>query len=135
MIRSNQPLRKNSRQRSAILTLLRSTKSHPGAAWIYEQLKPSIPALSQGTVYRNLALLAEQGDIQVLRSGSGMDHYDADCSLHYHVICEKCGRIDDVMLPPAQDREAEAEKMTGYRVRSHRTDFIGICPDCQSSGN
>ena len=133
-IKRRQPARKNSRQRAAILSVLRSTKSHPTAGWIYEQLKPAMPALSQATVYRNLGLLAEQGTIQVLRSGSGMDRYDADISLHYHLICTCCGKVDDVSLPAMQGLEQDAARDSGYQVQGPRTDVYGICPGCQKPG-
>jgi len=128
------PTRKNSRQRVAILSALRSTKCHPTAGWIYEKLKPSMPALSQATVYRNLGLLAEQGTIQVLHSGSGMDRYDADISFHYHITCTCCGRVDDLSIPPMQGLEQAATSESGYQVQGHRTDFYGICPSCQKLG-
>ena len=47
---------KHFRKRDAILTCLRETDVHPSADWVYAQLKPQIPDLSIGTVYRNLAL-------------------------------------------------------------------------------
>ena len=39
-----------SRQREALLEVLRSTKSHPSAYWIYEELKKDFPKISLGTV-------------------------------------------------------------------------------------
>ena len=49
---------KHSRQREAILTELRSRKDHPTAEELYLSLKPHMPNLSLGTVYRNLNMLA-----------------------------------------------------------------------------
>lgn len=46
---------KYSKQREALLTLLRSTRSHPSADWLYENLRKEFPNISLGTVYRNLA--------------------------------------------------------------------------------
>lgn len=128
------PVYKKSRQRKALLDLLRSTKSHPTAAWLYDKLKASFPDLSQGTVYRNLAILAEQGLVLVLRSGSTFDRFDADTSRHYHVICETCGKVEDIDLPADATLDTTAGKLCGYRISAHRLDFYGICPDCQKSG-
>ena len=58
---------KYSKQREALLTLLRSTRSHPSADWLYENLRKEFPNISLGTVYRNLAQLAENGDILKIR--------------------------------------------------------------------
>ena len=57
---------KHSKQRDAILTYLHSTKSHPTAETVYENVRESIPNISLGTVYRNLALLEELGEIPYL---------------------------------------------------------------------
>ena len=54
-------MRNYSRQRETILKVLCSTTSHPTAAWIYERVREEIPKVSLGTVYRNLALLEEDG--------------------------------------------------------------------------
>jgi Fur family peroxide stress response transcriptional regulator len=131
---------RNTKQRTAILELLRSTKSHPKAAWLHERLKPEYPDISLGTVYRNLAVLAEQGLVIAFPTGDGTDRFDADTGEHYHVLCERCGRLDDVPYRPeparAPDdrvpliRDEDAGDATGYRVTGHRLFFFGICPDC-----
>jgi len=133
-VTSSHPVYKKSRQRKALLDLLRSTKSHPTASWLYDKLKVSFPDLSQGTVYRNLAILAEQGLILVLRSGSTFDRFDADTGRHYHVICEACGKVEDIDIPTDAELDTTAGKLCGYRISAHRLDFYGICPDCQKSG-
>ncbi len=140
---------RNTKQRTAILELLRATRSHPKASWIHERLKPEFPDISLGTVYRNLSVLAEQGLILALPTGDGTDRFDADTGEHYHVLCERCGRVDDVPYRPgagaANDaggespdadtrvpliRDGDAALATGYRVTGHRLFFFGICPDC-----
>lgn len=137
MITDSSPPRRNTRQREAILNLLASTKTHPTANWLYEHLKPDNPEISLGTVYRNLSILASQGKILVIESKTGIDRFDADTSDHYHVICERCGRVDDVGKDFAAPkiRDDEAEQATGYRVSGHRLDFFGICPDCLMDGS
>ena len=56
-----------SRQREAILEVLRSTDTHPTASWIYERVREKIPNISLGTVYRNLTVLSENGALHWLR--------------------------------------------------------------------
>jgi Fur family peroxide stress response transcriptional regulator len=131
---THHPLYKNSRQRFALLNLLKSTKSHPTAAWLYDRLKGEFPNLSHGTVYRNLSILSDQGLVHILHSGSTFDRFDADTTTHYHVTCETCGQVEDIAIEPETKQESEAEKVSGYRISSHRLDFFGICPDCQKSG-
>ena len=55
------PAHKRSRKRDAILACVRSTTAHPTADWVYARLKPEIPDLSLGTVYRNLAMFKREG--------------------------------------------------------------------------
>ena len=55
------PPRKHSKKRDAIYECVRSTKTHPSAEWVYSRLKPEIPDLSLGTVYRNLNLFQQEG--------------------------------------------------------------------------
>ena len=69
-----------SRQREALLQLLRSTTSHPDAEWLYEGLRKENPRISLGTVYRNLRQLADAGEIIEIASGT-VSHFDGDISL------------------------------------------------------
>ena len=120
------------KQRAALLELLHSTKEHPTAAWLYENMRRTFPSTSLGTVYRNLSVLAEQGKIRVLHNGSGFDRFDGDVSEHNHVICTVCKKVIDVASGISAGTKAEesAEKESGFKIFSHRLDFYGICPDC-----
>ena len=60
---SNLPIKKGSKQRTAIINVLQSTTSHPTADWIYTEVRKIIPNISLGTVYRNLSALAEENEI------------------------------------------------------------------------
>ena len=83
--------RKYSRQRESIKDFLATRKDHPTADMVYQNVRRQNPNISLGTVYRNLTLLAESGEINRLNMGDGVDHFDADTSPHYHLLCTKCG--------------------------------------------
>jgi len=121
---------KRSRQRERILGLLRSTKTHPTATWVYDQLKKDFPDLSLGTVYRNLHILHDQGLIQVLQFGSTFDRFDAVTSPHYHFICVNCGKVEDIDVPVHGDLDERVSKAIGRHIIGHRLDFYGLCEDC-----
>ena len=89
---------RQSKQRNRILELLRSTDRHPTADWLYLQLKSEFPNLSLGTVYRNLEILSESGEIQKLELGSAQKRFDGVAENHYHIRCIQCDRVDDA--PP-----------------------------------
>lgn len=126
----HKPKYRNSKQRQRILSILRNTKSHPTASWVYEQLKLQFPSLSLGNVYRNLRILVEQGEILELKFGSTFDRYDGNVQPHYHFICELCGSIKDVGMPHEQGLNEKVEEYTNYHVNHHRLEFFGYCDDC-----
>lgn len=121
---------KRSRQRDRILQVLRGTKSHPTASWVYDALKPEFPDLSLGTVYRNLAILRDQGKVRALQSGSTFDRFDADVSDHCHFVCDACGKVEDVDLPLDPGLDERAAAVLGRPVSGHRLDFRGLCAAC-----
>ena len=69
-------IQKKSRKRDAILACVCSTDTHPTAEWVYTQLKPDIPDLSLGTVYRNLAMFRREGIIGSAGVVNGLERYD-----------------------------------------------------------
>ncbi len=121
---------KRSRQREKILSLLRSTDTHPTASWIYDELKKDFNNLSMGTVYRNINILIDQNLIQKIEAGSSFDRFDGNTCTHYHFICEKCGCIDDLPLDVCSELNKVIEESTSYKTEKHRLDFYGTCPSC-----
>ena len=67
---------KYSRQREAIKTFLAGRYDHPTAETVYLGIKEEFPNISLGTVYRNLSLLSDIGEIQKLSTGIGPDRFD-----------------------------------------------------------
>ena len=122
---------RTSKKRQAIYDALCSTTAHPSAEQLYAALKPQIPDLSLGTVYRNLNLLMSEGYIISVGNVSGEERYDARTESHTHFICEKCNSVLDVWLPvPVSPDYAEVEKCTGGKVSAHSLSFTGICEKC-----
>lgn len=123
--------RKRSRKRDAILSCIRDTRRHPSAEWIYDQLKPDIPDLSRGTVYRNLRLFLEEGSVMSVGVVNGLERFDGDVSPHAHFICQRCGKVLDLPELPAVDTMAGlAEAITGGQVERCALTFSGFCLDC-----
>ena len=90
---------KYSRQREAILQFLMTRKDHPTADAVYANIRKEFPNISLGTVYRNLTLLSDRGQLLRLHLGDGVDHFDADTSPHYHFVCERCQAVLDLEMP------------------------------------
>lgn len=128
---ATETLFRKSKQRDRILELLKSTTSHPTAQEIYDQLRPDFPHLSLGTVYRNLNILVEQGQILRLQNGSTFDRYDGNTTAHYHFICTVCKRVYDLPMSPFCDLEEIASQQSAHAIRSHQLDFFGVCAHCR----
>lgn len=118
------------KQRQIILDVLRGTHTHPTADWIYEKVRETVPRISLGTVYRNLRVLKEMGDIQELNYGSTYSRFDANREPHYHFVCKECGAVMDVGLPVITHYDAEVADAVNGRVDFHRMEFYGACPNC-----
>ena len=89
---------KYSKQREAIKSFLVGRYDHPTAETVYLGIKQEFPNISLGTVYRNLSLLSDIGEIQKLSTGIGPDRFDGNAAPHYHFICTRCGRVLDIDL-------------------------------------
>lgn len=122
---------KHSKQRDLILKIIRSTKCHPNADWIYVAARKEIPNISLGTVYRNLKLLVDEGKIQELCLKNNIKRYDGDLRDHYHVSCFNCHKVEDVPHISPRAKSDEIEELMNYQIIAHRLEFIGLCPDCQ----
>ena len=121
---------RHSHQRDRIYQYLCQSTLHPSAETVYQDLKPEIPGLSLGTVYRNLKLLEELGKIRKVTSLQGTDRYDALCTDHAHFICQRCGALqdlDDIGSLKIRDTLPLDE---GYRILKFDLTITGFCPNC-----
>ena len=119
-----------SRKREAVLNVLCSTKCHPTAAWIYENVRKVLPNISLGTVYRNLTVLEQEGIIRKIPVGAGQEHFDGDNTQHSHFYCKSCQRITDILIDTT-DACSLVEKETGADVDLGTYTFTGICKNCK----
>ena len=122
---------KHSKQRDAILSFLMTRKDHPTADVVYSHLRETYPNISLGTVYRNLTLLSDLGEITRLRPGDGVDHFDADTSPHYHFLCSKCGAVIDLKMDNIDYINQLADVGFDGQIAGHITYFYGLCPKCK----
>lgn len=127
------PTLKYSRQREAIKNYLMDTKAHPTADTIYAELKKVYPSISLGTVYRNLNLLADQGEINKIPTSDGGIRFDYDTSEHCHLLCEKCGRVEDISLDQELISAINEQAQGAYDglIKNHEIQFFGLCKKCR----
>ena len=121
---------KYSRQREAIKEFMMTRKDHPTADVVYMNVRKEFPNISLGTVYRNLTLLSDTGELLRLRVGDGVDHFDATTTPHYHFICKDCGTVTDLDLPIMHSIDTIADESFKGRIDGHITYFYGTCQHC-----
>lgn len=121
---------KFSRQREAIKEYLSQTKEHPTADTVYMNIRNSYPNISLGTVYRNLNLLAERGEILKINCQDGSDRFDWNSKPHYHFLCKGCGKILDLEMEPIDHINKIAGAGFTGKVEGHVTYFYGHCSVC-----
>ena len=121
---------RNTVQKNMVYDALRELHNHPTAETVYDRVRENCPAVSRATVYRILNRLAEQGKILRLNA-DGADHYDHRTSLHHHVQCTVCGRVDDVVTREPGNVTAMVTDSCGYCITGGDLLFRGICPECQ----
>ncbi|MBN1375067.1 MAG: transcriptional repressor [Dehalococcoidia bacterium] len=124
-------MRRKTGQREAILGYLKRTGSHPTADDTYNSVRKVIPNISKGTIYRNLRVLQEMGQVRELNLDGEISRYEATCCNHYHFRCELCGRVMDIDEPEHLDLQHKIARRTGLKITSHQIEFRGLCIDCQ----
>ncbi len=121
---------RNTPQRRVVLEELHKVTSHPTAVEVYEMVRQRMPKVSLGTIYRNLELLAEMGQIQKVDLVSSEARFDGNPKPHHHVRCTRCGRVDDLHELPLNLLGNVPSEVGGYSIIGHRLEFVGICGDC-----
>ena len=123
---------KYSRQREIIKRALKDSNNHPTAEDIYEDIHDLEPNISLATVYRNLNLMAEMGEIRKVKYQGTSDRFDPIVEEHFHFVCDKCGKVENLSI------KTEFTKMdelimdeTGANVKYHDLIVYGVCKKCQ----
>lgn len=124
---------KYSRQREAIKSFLMTRYDHPTAETVYLNIKEEFPNISLGTVYRNLSLLSDIGEIQKLSTGVGPDRFDGNAAPHYHFICKDCGSVLDLKIDGLDHINILAGQGFDGEIEGHVAYFYGKCPRCKKS--
>ena len=124
---------KYSKQRESIKNFLVPRYDPPTAETVYLNIRREFPNISLGTVYRNLNLLAEIGEIQKLSPGIGPDRFDGNPAPHYHFICRHCGCVMDLTVSGLDHINILAGQDFDGEIEGHITYFYGACPSCKAS--
>ena len=119
-------------QRMKILDYLRSVKTHPNAEQVYRHVKKKLPSITLATVYRNLNLLAEQGEILKLEINKEF-RFDADICYHQHFVCKNCGKIIDVFQKEISEYAMKKVKSKDFKPQCVKIIYWGLCKNCDKT--
>ncbi len=123
--------KRNTIQKKLVLEAVRELGCHATADEIYNKISELHPAISKGTVYRNLSVLAEEGEIRKVELPDGAARFDHTTVKHYHVRCDRCGRVFDVDMDLIPDVPEKIKDTHGFEFIDYDIVFRGICPDCR----
>jgi len=121
--------------RRAVADLIAARQGHFTAADLVDDAAGRHLDMSRATIFRTLEVLEAVGAIERIDLPSG-DHAYITCepaAHHHHVVCERCGRandVDDAGLAAVVERIG---RETGYRISAHRLELFGLCPACQAA--
>lgn len=120
-------------QRSAIYGVLAATERHPSPEEVYEAVRPQLPSISLATVYKVLDLFHRHGFLRRVSTERQVARYDANTGPHQHLVCDRCGRIEDVQVNIPEGR-LHLPEGAGFAVTHYDILFHGLCGDCRAAG-
>lgn len=123
-------IKRNTIQCALVLEAVNKLRCHPTAEEIYASVAREHPSISRATVYRNLQRLCESGELRKREIPGGADHFDHLLSDHYHVTCERCGRVFDVDMDYLPNLRDSVRDTHGFTLTGCDVVFKGVCPDC-----
>ena len=121
---------RNTIQRALVLEAVQSLHYHPTSADVYEGVREKHPNISRATVYRNLGVLANRGEVLRVEVPNGADRYDFRSRPHYHAKCRVCGGVFDIEMPQL-DVVSQVKDAHGFAIEGHEVIFDGVCAACQ----
>lgn len=124
-------IRRNTIQKDLVLEAVRSMRSHVTAEQVYDYIAVSHPSVGKGTIYRNLNVLAEEGEIKKIEIPNGSDVFDFTLTEHYHVRCVECGMVYDVDMDDVPNLINSIHDSHGMEYYDYDILFRGLCADCQ----
>jgi|SRR5580658_2185484 Fur family ferric uptake transcriptional regulator len=124
------------RQRRLLLDLIDGSGLHLDAESLFRMAKERDPKLNRVTVYRTLRLLKEGGLVDELDLAhfEGEKHYYETRMKqeHAHIICLRCGRVEEFFGEELQRMRAQVSSQFGFEIVFARTEVGGYCSHCQA---
>lgn len=124
------------RQRSLLLELIDKSGEHLDAERLFKLAHERDPRLNRVTVYRTLKLLKQGGlvdELDLMHYGGDQHYYETRMKQeHAHVICLRCGKVEEFFGEPLQKLRRQIESHFGFQILLARTEVGGYCSHCRS---
>src|SRR5260370_6249534 len=124
------------RQRQILLELIDKSGQHLDAEKLFQMAQEKDPKLNRVTVYRTLKLLKEGGlvdELDLMHYGGDQHYYETRTKQeHAHVICLRCGRVEEFFGEPLQRLRKQIETHFGFEILLARTEVGGYCSHCRA---
>jgi Fur family transcriptional regulator, ferric uptake regulator len=123
------------RQREILLELIDKSGKHLDAETLFKLAKEHDPKLNRVTVYRTLKMLKMSGlvdELDLMHYGGDQHYYETRLKQeHAHVICLRCGKVEEFFGEPLHKLRRQVEQHFGFQIILARTEIGGYCSHCQ----
>jgi Fe2+ or Zn2+ uptake regulation protein len=117
-------------QRVVMHRLLRERDRHVTAEELLSEASEQLPGVSLPTVYATLELFEQLGIVRRVNGGGGTLLWDTRAEAHGHMICRRCGRIEDMEIPVDLERARRLAARAGFEPDRAEVVVSGLCADC-----
>lgn len=124
------------RQRSALNRMLERTTDFRSAQQLHAMLREDGEPVSLATVYRILQSMANEGEVDVVRTQDTENRYRR-CQRqehHHHLVCRVCGHTVEVTENTVERWAGRTAREHGFADVSHTIELLGICASCEGTG-
>lgn len=120
--------------RMKILEILESSEQrHMSAEEVYKYLIETGKDIGMATVYRVLTQFEAAGLVARHNFESGHSVYEINQGQHHdHILCIRCGKVDEFLDEVIEQRQKEIAKQSGYEMTDHSLYIYGVCENCQA---
>ncbi len=117
-------------QRLCVLDVLEKC-GHATLEDIEKQTKLKFPTLSLSTIYRNLNEMLKKEILSEVKLVNKKEYYEITKENHAHLVCSKCGKIEDFKLNIDEIIE-NVQPSTSNKIYNATLSFDTICKECLS---
>nr|WP_253480506.1 ferric iron uptake transcriptional regulator [Natronocella acetinitrilica] len=121
--------------RMKILEMLENSENrHLSAEDVYKGLMESGDDIGLATVYRVLTQFESAGLVQRHHFEGGQSIFELDDGDHHdHLVCVRCGAIEEFFDKTIEDRQEKVAKDNGFKITDHSLIIYGLCPECRDA--